>query len=70
MFYLHYSYLYIRNIRFDGGRENKQTRIFKERIDLLKELAAQYKEDYQDEIGTGRGRFISTTRPDIAGGDV
>ena len=52
------------------GAESTEFVSLKERVDLLKELAAQYKEDYQDETGTGRGRFISTTRPDIAGGDV
>ena len=52
------------------GVESTEFVSLKERVELLESLAAKYKKDYDNESGTGTGRFISSTRPSIAGGDV
>lgn len=54
----------------DTGSETTEFVALKDRIDLLKETAKKYKDEYEAETGAGSGQYINTVKPVIAGGDV
>lgn len=52
------------------GAESTEFQSLNDRRKLLESLAGEYKAAYKSETGYNTGRFISSTRPDIAGGDI
>lgn len=52
------------------GAESTEFVDLKTRIDLLEDLAEKFKNDYDSEYGLSTGRFLESTKPTIAGGDV
>lgn len=54
----------------ETGTERNKFATVTARKNLLESQRDKYKEAYNEESGGGSGRFIATTRPTIAGGDV
>lgn len=55
----------------DGtGAESTTIASLKSRMELLQSLYDLYKEKYEAEIGMNTGRYMQSTKPTIAGGDI